>query len=414
MNQQIVRMLRSLLLDLISEARGVTQSQLDALSDAQWSVLLKMARQHRLGPLMHWQSLHGKSVLRLPQGVSEALAQDFSQSALLNLQVQRELVMTCRLLAKADFFPVALKGACLAWWAYPHAALRPMRDLDLLVPLKDALQAYQVLLGGGLSRIQKYGYAGDVDTVMDHHHHLPPLRSATAALNIELHTRIFHVDEEDRAHEDLTDDPCFWSRCVVKELGRQRILLESPSDLLLHLIVHSVYDHEFSNGPLVLSDLAFLLRTHQIDWSLFWTTAERLGYKAGCSLMLQLAQHYWGDLGIEWHGHASGYSQGQLGELALLMLRDFDQRGELMLQAAFIERKSGKDKVLYLLQKIFPSRERMASLFAVRPDDWKIFLYYPVRWGMVAIKRLSLVGKPHNADTFSLDLDLLHQLRKQL
>lgn len=414
MNQLIVRELRSLLLDFISETRGVSQSQLDALSDLQWSVLLQMVRQHRLGPLMHWQWLHVKFDLRLPQRVREALAQDFTQSALRNLQMQRELVLACRLLAKADFSPVALKGPYLAWWAYPHAALRPMRDLDLLVPVKDGLHAYQVLLDGGLSRIEKYGYSGDVETVIHLNHHLPPLRSSAAALTIELHTRIFHVDDENRGHQDLTDDPGFWSRCVVKDLGGERIHLESPADLLLHLIVHAVYDHEFTNGPLVLSDLAFLLRTHQIDWSLFWTMAERLGYKKGCSLMLELAQHYWGDLNIEWHGHASCYSQAQLGDLALLMLRDFDQRGELTLHAELIERKSSNSKVRFLLKKIFLSRERMATIFAVRPDDWRIFFYYPVRWCMVVIKRLNLVDKKKSADVFSLDLDLLRQLRKKL
>ncbi len=322
---------------------------------------------------------HCRSKLCVPDVVRNALAQVFSQSALRNLNVQRELVLTQRLLESAGFLPVALKGAGLAWHVYPHPALRPLRDLDVLVPKVDGMTAYQALLEGGLSRIDQYGYSGDAETVMGLGKHLPPLRSATGTLNVELHTRVLHTHQGSVEAADLTDDPDFWSRCIVSKVGDQFVRFESPADLLFHLIVHAVYDHEFNNGPLVLSDLAFLMRTRQIDWPLFWSMADRMGFAPGCGLTLKLVRRYWNDLPIQWCGHAFVFSDATLANVALLLLRDFEQKNEVSIRSDLLEEKSAVGKTIYLWNKIFVSRAKMATLFAVRPDDWRIYFYYPVR-----------------------------------
>ena len=69
---------------------------------------------------------------------------------------------------------------------------------------------------------------------------------------------------------------------------------------MIHLIVHTVCDHRFNNGPLLLSDLAFLLDTQVIDWPLFWTLAGRGGHTRACVLALGLMARYWGEKSIVW------------------------------------------------------------------------------------------------------------------
>jgi hypothetical protein len=412
--QKLILHLRALLLDLISGVRPVDQAALDVLSGPQWSLLMAMVQQHRVGPLLHWQLLSRHSALQVPEAVRSALSQNYAQSALRNLQVQREMVLTHRILDAAGLAPVALKGAYLAWQVYPHPALRPLRDLDVLVPMKDGLRAYQALLDAGMSRIQKYGYEGDLDAVMGLAQHLPPLRSASGQLNIELHTRIFHVDEEHRGHEDLSDDVAFWSRASYVDLAGERIRFESPTDLLLHLIVHAVYDHEFTNGPLVLSDLAFLLQSHQIDWPLFWSLAKRFEYVQGCRIMLKLTSSYWGSLLVDWCGNEAELFDAELEQMALLLLRDFDLRKEVMLSTKFLERKSVTDKLRYVMSRIFVSKERMASLFPVRQDDWRIYFYYPIRWIKLVLGRFERKRSEQLEDVIAMDVELLFQLRKQL
>ena len=74
--------------------------------------------------------------------------------------------------------------------------------------------------------------------------------------------------------------------------SRQLSPIPRPTEMLLHLIVHAVYEHGFCNGPLVLTDIAYLLGKVEVDWDRFWATAERGGWSEGCNLLLGLAEYY--------------------------------------------------------------------------------------------------------------------------
>lgn len=408
--------LRLLLLDMLSPIRRVQQSDLDALSSEDWILLLQMLKQHRLKPLLHWQLVNHRQDLRLPDTVVRDLAHESQRATLRSLSVQRELVLVQRVLAQAGIQHMALKGAYLAWRAYPHPSLRPLRDIDILVHRQDALEAYEILLRGGLKRIQKYGYRGDPQTVMAVSKHLPPLQSASGQLTVELHTRVFHVPEGFNDHKDLSDTTRFWDQANEAQMAGENLMFESPVDLLLHLIVHAVYDHEFDNGPLFLSDLAFLLRTHRIDWSLFWALAEDLGYAAGCSLALGLAEYYWGNLSVQWNGHASSNSElaAPLEDVAPLLLRDLNERADVELQVQMSGQYYWLARIRYVFSRVFVSKKRMASLFTVKENDWYIFFYYPVRWFIVIARNARKLFRFKSHDDINLDAELLQKLRSGL
>lgn len=408
--------LRVLLLDMLSPIRPVQQSDVDALSSEDWVLLLRMLEQHRLKPLLHWQLVNHRQDLRLPDTVARDLANESQRATLRSLSVQRELVLVRRVLAQAGIQHMALKGAYLAWRAYPHPSLRPLRDIDILVHRQDALEAFEILLRGGLKRIQQYGYRGDPQTVMAVSKHLPPLQSASGQLNVELHTRVLHIPEGLNDHKDLSDTTRFWDQANEARVAGENIMFESPVDLLLHMIVHAVYDHEFDNGPLLLSDLAFLLRTHQIDWVLFWALAEDLGYAAGCSLALGLAEYYWGNLSVEWLGHSVSKSDlaASLEDIAPLLLRDFNERGEVEVKVHMSGQNYWLARIRYVFSRVFVSKKRMASLFAVKENDWNIFFYYPVRWFIVISRNARKLIKVKSHDDISLDIELLQKLRARL
>lgn len=382
--------LQSLLLDLISPIRAVQQSQLDELGDTDWHALLAMVRQHRLGPLLHWQLGKAHAGLHLPAQAQAELSNAFRRSAMRSLTLQRELLLVHRVLQRADIPYMALKGAYLAFHVYPHSALRPLRDLDILVPRAQALLAYQALLDGGLTRID--GHLGSPAAALQLSRHLPPLRSPSGHVNVELHSRLFHApDDGEATPPDLSEDPQFWPRGSKLQLANAELCFESPTDLLLHLIVHAAYDHEFDNGPLVLSDLAFLLDQHAIDWPLFWALATRGDYTRGCMLTLGLVQRYWGAPSIAWPDAGAGdelLADGQLHEAALLMLRDFDARGDVYLRCKLIDRPSLRARTRFLLQRIFVPRAEVAAEYAVSEHSPRVYLWYPVRWWRLLTQRL--------------------------
>ena len=145
--------LRDLLLDLISTRREVEALRVSSLDEDDWGVILSMVRQHRLGPLLHWRLTREKADVPVPEDVRETLAASFKKATWRALVLQRELLMIGRTLSDAGIPWVALKGAYLAFAVYPHPALRPLRDLDVLVPRKSALSAYQALIDSGYSRL---------------------------------------------------------------------------------------------------------------------------------------------------------------------------------------------------------------------------------------------------------------------
>jgi len=318
---------------------------------------------------------------------------------------------------------MALKGAYLAFHAYPHPALRPLRDLDILVPRDQTLRAYQVLLDGGLRRIEQY--QGMPEATLDLSKHLPPLRSPSGSVNVELHSRLFTPHDDERATSastakpvrDLSEDPEFWQRSPTAEIAGAPLQFESPTDLLYHLIVHAAYDHEFNNGPLLLADLAFLLKRHAMDWPLLWSLASQGGHIRGCALALQLLQRYWGPQPVEWCGYeqlAGQIQEQQLENAAVLMLRDFEARGDVSLQTQLRQHEDWLDKTRYLLRKLFVPRAVMASAYPVAADDWRIYAWYPVRWYRLISERLPELLRSRQQSHLRHEVDQLTQLRTWL
>ena len=381
--------LQLLLLDLIAPARSVTQAQLDALRATDWQALMAMVRQQRLAPLLHWQLERAHAHLIIPPDLKSNLAASYKNATLRSLMLQREIVLLHRILKKENIPYVALKGSYLAFHAYPQAALRPLRDVDILVPKDRALEAYQLLIDGGLTRIDHY--RGNPEATMSLSNHLPPLRSASGQINVELHSRLFDYEKDGLAQPDPTDTVAFWDRCIQMPLANQAIMFQSPTDLLLHLIEHAVYHHKFDNGPLLLSDLAYLINTQPIDWSLFWAMAKTGRQTRGSLLALKLTQRYWGVEGITWSPgdeHHGALMDEPITAAALLMLRDLSNKNDLSLHNEIGKAEGSAAKFRVLLGKVFPPKANIAANYPVSPDHWRVYLWYPVKWHHQLTNRL--------------------------
>lgn len=390
--------LKLLILDLISPVRHVDADVFKSLNEDDWNSLLAIARQHRLEPLLRWRLSREKSSCHLSEERQQYLAARFRQATLRSLTIQRELLLVHRILEAAKIPHVALKGAFLAFLAYPHPALRPLRDLDILVPRDEALTAYQLLLDGGLKRIE--AYSGDTAATLITGHHLPPLRSINNLVNIELHARLFHQEKGMKTQPDLSEDDKFWKRIVHCPVAGIAVPFESSTDLLLHMIVHAVYDHQFNNGPLLLSDLAYLLAKEDIDWSLFWRLADERGQTRGCILALALTEHYWGKQPITWpDNHIPSALRIPITDAALMMLRDFDSRSDVSLGNEVAAHTSLSAKMQVLLRKAFPPKAEIATTYPVSAKSLKVYLWYPAKWWRLLFHRvpsyLQSLTQPH-------------------
>lgn len=120
------------------------------LDDAAWDSLMRHVRHQRIaGHLVH--ALADGALAATPEQHDEA--EGLHADAMLQvLRLERLLIDTVELLARAGVRAVALKGSALAHTAYPNPALRIFGDVDLLVPSEAFDTAAATLTELGLSR----------------------------------------------------------------------------------------------------------------------------------------------------------------------------------------------------------------------------------------------------------------------
>src|SRR5258708_38224468 len=108
--------LQQRLLHMISH-RGVAPSDVEDLAPGDWARLLVMARQHHLGPLLHWRSTDGGShgPTALPKPFAEAIAITFQTHTLRSMELRAEMSRVQRIMRENEIPAVFLQGAYLAF-----------------------------------------------------------------------------------------------------------------------------------------------------------------------------------------------------------------------------------------------------------------------------------------------------------
>ena len=265
-----------------------------SISQESWSEIANIARQHRLRPLLHsrcrdrdWQ---------VPPDIGEEWAISYRRSIARSLRQKAELVRITRWFAQAGIAAHVLKGGAMVWRGWFDPPVRPMRDLDLLVPKEQASAAQELL--------SSRGFTGPKATTFNNSKHLPSLLAPNTNVVVEIHTRLIDPLTPEWARRDQTLCELARSRdrqLPVKDGG---FTVFADDDTLLHVIVHAVLDHQFNNGPLLLIDINALVANGNIDWCRFWATAEEIGAMRAAQLALRLAETLMPELTIDWQGHA--------------------------------------------------------------------------------------------------------------
>ena len=320
----------AILLDMIGSASRVDGAALAAFTDQHWQQLDMMARQHRLQPLLHSQKQSVGSGWPVPQWAVDRWHDANRQAAMRALNYQSVLVGITRTLGAEGIEFAALKGAWLAWNAYPNPAVRTMRDIDIVVDPAKAMDAFAALDASGLK--MREHQTVPIEFALANHKHLPPLWAAKQQVAVELHTRLVEIVQT-RTGPDSFDNPVrLLANSDKRDVAGVSIPYLAATDTLLHIIIHSAYDHRFNNGPMVLNDIAGLLSRFVVEWPRFWAMAADGGWTRGCALLFDLTERYHGQLPIDWLGVVRGATpDAVLDDAAQMMLQDGSQRGTVAL-----------------------------------------------------------------------------------
>ena len=190
---------------------------------------------------------------------------------------------------------------------YSNIALRPMGDVDILVPHNQVPEARRVLeqLGyqpeaailtpwGSVDQISK-SIGMFTKVTADGGPFDPSTRLGTGfaqdrrprAVVIDLHWNLINTHWFKQAtHLDMGD---LWDRAKLIELSGQQTHQLCPEDTLLHLCIHQALKHHLVDLKDYL-DIDQLVRSGKVDWEAFAERAQGVRLRAACYHALRFTQ----------------------------------------------------------------------------------------------------------------------------
>jgi hypothetical protein len=223
--------LTSLHMSLTDEARPtIAQALAQPLFDWEWFTARVCT--HGVAPLVaaHLQKLG--LVNHLPPHVRAVLQSAYYRNAARNtllFRVVQEVLQGCRSQGSAV---IVLKGAALAETVYPHPALRPMGDIDLLVR-PEAVQAIDDALTALGYDFVDHGRPKAFWRTQHYHLTFQPPSASPLVLPIEVHWALGRA-----SHPFYMDLDGLWQRSIPTTIAGIEAYILAPEDQLLHLCVH--------------------------------------------------------------------------------------------------------------------------------------------------------------------------------
>ena len=166
----------------------------------------------------------------------------------------REIALVLNAFQLAGIETLVLKGAALSVLYYKDMGLRPMKDFDVLVRLKDKDRALQLMqtLGWKLIVRAPHGWSFRND----------------AGREVDLHWHA--LAQCCKEHDD--DD--FWAGSVTTQVAGVPTRALNPTDQLLNICVHGV---AWNDVPPVrwIPDALMILNAEPIDWNRFVEQARK-------------------------------------------------------------------------------------------------------------------------------------------
>jgi hypothetical protein len=248
-----------------------------------WQWLLEAADEHGLSALLFW------NVQRVAEAVPAAhfakLRSHYEGTARKNLLLTGMLVEVQEALSRRGVECLAWKGPTLAMRAYHDIALREFSDLDLLVREKDIPRAKEILIASGFQPVLRLTPTQE-RACLKFDNEFPFHRGAQENV-LELQWRIvphFYAVDFDWEKQ--------FERAVPVRIGDAECRTLCNEDLLLSLCVHAA-KHAWGRLSWIC-DIAWLLKTQNLDWLHVQHEAESVGIERIVLLTLALTRHFYG------------------------------------------------------------------------------------------------------------------------
>ncbi len=326
-----------------------------------WSQsLIQLGIKHGVGAWCFYKIKNSSNAQSIPDEILKAWKQAYFHTSIVNQQKLKIYFEIQNLLEQANIPVIGLKGIALAATVYSDEGLRPMGDIDLLVPEGEGLKALGVLLKAGAT--QNYVPRSALHEQVHAH-----VRAITyKGVLIEIHQRLFSLGNPYHKEVDYFSNHSS-NQCQDK-------ILNTLNDNIFayHLLAHAAsnnYKGGIRFGWLV--DIALLLNLHpKLLKDQKWIDEINFKMKTEIKLIYQFSQLLNGNV---------GYSSTQNNTLKeelfeAIEKRQNDQRHKAININESLNAPGLLNKIKLLWRELFPEKEYM--VFRYNIENSKYWLWY--------------------------------------
>jgi len=245
----------------------------DSLEHINYEVLRKLARYHKVVPLLQKGLSKHPDKATIPSDFLDLLKRQSFNFAIRNLKNAKELLRLHNLFKEANIEIIPYKGVVLSEMAYGELGVRESSDIDILVQKKDLDLLYTILESEGYvpaEKMSNFFYNILLKFYNEYNYDL-----------YEGQTRLFHVEPHwvlgSKMHQIYIDYNSVYPLTKEGDLLNTKINKLTPEGLLITTFVH----HGTSDGWLYLknvTDIAAILTQYEtsLDWKFIISTSKQL------------------------------------------------------------------------------------------------------------------------------------------
>jgi len=246
-----------------------------------WILLLRLADENGLLPLLHHHLLREVGPTTIPPQVLSELQARGRQSALRALFLTAELFRILDQFHRSHIFALPYKGPVLASRAYGNPSLRQFDDLDIVTLQKSMPLVYEAMASLGYqARLPRERFLATAPSAVPGEYvFVHQINRAMVEIHTELTLRHFPVPP------DLEQ---MFSRSLMVSVDGKEVPAFAAEDLLLMLAVHGAKD--FWTRLVWVADVAEIVKqSANLDWESLLIAANKMKVTRMLNLGLSLA-----------------------------------------------------------------------------------------------------------------------------
>lgn len=262
------------------------QTWIYSLTTEEWNEITVYSLGTDLAPLLF---LHLKDFIdtdRIDPIISKQLRESFNSAGTRSLLWKYDLSRILKVFNQNQIQTILLKGSHLAEEIYHNPALRPMTDVDILVPKDSLIHAASLLQGLGYQ--PKRAYIIDLEISTSHQ---LPIFIQPGHFPIELHWNIISP-----ALPYQIDLKGIWDRKRNFSCNSEATNILSIEDTILHLAMHTISQHKLTGSLRFVYDFAAAIQAYKndVDWATLLERSKLWNVSSSLFLMCKLSQDLFG------------------------------------------------------------------------------------------------------------------------